>query len=229
MEELTERQQQVLGFILRHIAEHRYPPTVREIGAALDIRSTNGVSDHLKALERKGYLGREGMKSRALTPTPAAWEALGIEQVGETRDSSPPKAANDDSLEIPLLGRVAAGAPILAEESWDSSIRVDPSWGARAKGSRLFALAVRGDSMMEDGIFDGDTVIVRHQNTASRGDLVVAMIDGEATVKRYFPEGKRIRLQPANSAMEPIYVHADEARDTAIVGLVVGLFRSYPS
>ncbi len=223
MEELTERQHSILGFIARHIAEKRFPPTIREIGEAMTIRSTNGVNDHLKALEKKGYLERGELKSRSLVPTDRAWQRLGA--------APPPRpvvhdASNDDLVEIPLVGRVAAGAPILAEENREDVLRIDPALlgtGGSRKG--LFALRVRGDSMIGDGILDGDVIFVRRQPTARTGEIVVAMIEGEATVKRYYPEGDRVRLQPSNPRLQPIYVRRSDARALELVGVMVGLFR----
>ena len=220
MQELTERQRAILEFIARHIGEKRFPPTIREIGEGMGIRSTNGVNDHLKALERKGYLTRGELKSRALVPTEKAWEVIG----GRPLADAP--AANDDLAEVPLLGKVAAGAPLLAMEDRETVLRVDPALlGSAGARSGVFALRVAGESMIGDGILDGDIVFVRQQATARPGELVVAMIEGEATVKRYFPEGDRVRFQPSNPTMAPIYVRREEARTAEIVGLVVGLFR----
>jgi len=228
MEELTERQLAILGFIARHIQQQRFPPTIREIGTAMGIRSTNGVNDHLKALERKGFLARGEMKSRALVPTDRAWAILGAEAPEE--EAAPrgaQAAANDDLVEVPLLGRVAAGAPILAEENYETSVRVDPTLlGKAAARGGVFALRVSGDSMIGDGIFDGDILFVRKQETARTGEIVVAMIEGEATVKRYYPEGDRIRLQPSNPRLQPIYVRRADARSAQILGVAVGVFRN---
>jgi repressor LexA len=231
MVDLTERQLAILGYIAEHIQQQRFPPTIREIGVAMGIRSTNGVNDHLKALERKGYLARGEMKSRALVPTAKAWDVLALESPPEAGSVPPPRptaaAANDDLVEVPLLGRVAAGAPILAEENLDSTVRVDPSLLGRAAGKgAIFALRVSGDSMIGDGIFDGDILFVRKQETARTGEIVVAMIEGEATVKRYFPEGDRIRLQPSNPRLQPIYVRRADARSAQILGVAVGVFRN---
>ncbi|TNF25293.1 MAG: repressor LexA [Deltaproteobacteria bacterium] len=199
---LTERQQEVLDFIQSKIDRDGYPPTIREIGAELGIRSTNGVNDHLKALERKGYISRDGAKSRTLVPV----------------DSQ-----DDNLVEVPILGRIAAGEPILAVEHAEDSVKIDRFF--LGKANEVFALRVVGQSMINDGIHDGDFIFVRKQRTAPRGTIVVAMIDGDATVKRYYPEGDRIRFQPANDAMEPIYVAANEFRDTQILGVVVGVYR----
>jgi len=229
MVDLTERQLAILGFIAQHIQQQRFPPTIREIGVAMGIRSTNGVNDHLKALERKGYLARGEMKSRALVPTEKAWQALALESPPEAAPlvPAPRPAANDDLVEVPLLGKVAAGAPILAEENLDSTVRVDPNLLGRAAGKgTVFALRVSGDSMIGDGIFDGDILFVRKQETARSGEIVVAMIEGEATVKRYYPEGDRIRLQPSNPRLQPIYVRRTDARAAQILGIAVGVFRN---
>ena len=206
---LTERQAMVLSFISESINQRGYPPTIREIGEHLSIKSTNGVNDHLKALERKGYITREDMKSRALRPV----------------DMNPPApAANDNLISVPLLGRVAAGAPILAYEDAEDTVRVD-SFFLGSGGREVFALRVVGESMIEDGIHDGDYIFVRKQLTAQRGDTVVALIEDEATVKRYYPEGDRIRFQPANSAMKPIYVNRTDFKRTMLLGIVVGVYR----
>ncbi len=207
-EKLTERQEQVLECIQRSIEQAGYPPTIREIGAELGIRSTNAVNDHLKALERKGYLNRNEAKSRALVPVDAA-------------DS--PTAHAEDMLEIPILGRIAAGQPILAVENIEDRVRIDRYFVGRA--TELFGLRVVGDSMIGDGIQDGDFIFVRKQNHAPTGEIVVAWIDGEATVKRYFPEGDRIRFQPSNPRLQPIYVAAGDFRETQILGVVVGIYR----
>ncbi|MCC6748793.1 MAG: transcriptional repressor LexA [Deltaproteobacteria bacterium] len=201
-EPLTSRQQEVLDFITRWIEDQGYPPTLREIGEELDIRSTNGVNDHLKALERKGYLRRDDLKSRALRPV------------------TMPSAA---VAHVPVVGRVAAGQPLLAEENISDTLRLDRSLvGA---GDDIFSLRVTGESMIEDGIFDGDYVFVRPDRSPRAGEIVVALIDGEATVKRFFPDGDVIRLQPANAAMEPIVLRRSDERDLQLVGVVIGVYR----
>ncbi len=215
---LTARQSAVLDFIIDHISDTGFPPTIREIGNHLSISSTNGVNDHLKALEKKGYLLREDAKSRAIRPlfTPMG-ESI---EAGVTSDETP---VLDDVHSIPVVGRIAAGAPISAIENIEE--RVSIGEGLLGRPNDVFGLVVRGDSMIEDGIHDGDYIFVKRQNSARKGEIVAAMVDGEATVKRFFPEGDKIRLQPANSAMEPIYIHASEARETAILGKVIGVFR----
>jgi len=224
---LTERQKAVLEFVVDYIRVHRFPPTVREIGRALGIRSTNGVSDHLKALERKGYLERRGMKSRALVPTRKALKLREVESEPSPLSFEATEASSRGTLRIPVLGRVAAGAPILAQEFWETTIELDRSLLGKSADAVNFALHVSGDSMIGDGIHDGDLVLVRQQSTARPGEIVVARIDDEATVKRFYPEGERIRLQPSNPRLAPIYVSPDDGRDVQILGVVVGLFRQY--
>jgi len=216
MEELTDRQREILTFILKESEVRGFPPTIREIGEEMDIRSTNGVNDHLKALERKGYLTRGEQQSRSLVPTKRARMVLGL---GVRKDA--------DMVEVPLLGRVAAGAPLLATENVEDSVKID-SFLLGGNGREVFALRVKGESMIEDGIYDGDYLFVRKTPTASPGDIVVALIEDEATVKRYYPEPDRIRFQPANAAMAPIYVNRSAFRSTMILGLVVGVYRKLP-
>lgn len=218
MQELTDRQQQVLEYIRASIAQRGYPPTLREIGAHMGIRSTNGVNDHLRALERKGYLTRDDMKSRALRPR----EKQPVSKLRAPVDLP----ANDGALlEIPVLGRVAAGQPILAEENVIDTLRIDQALIGSTRD--VFGLRVSGDSMIEAGILSGDHIFVRRQLTASRGDIVVALIGDEATVKYFFPEPEKdyVRFQPANSRMAPIIVRGVDFKQTMILGVVVGLYR----
>lgn len=201
---LTPRQRQIYDYITGCLRTRGYPPTLREIGEHMGIRSTNGVNDHLKALERKGYLQREELKSRALKPM---------------------NNSDTDTMEIPILGAVAAGAPIFATENVTDKVVVDRHFLGGLSSSEAFGLKVRGDSMIEDGIFDGDYLFVRKQPTAESGDIVVVMIEGEATCKRFYPEGETIRLQPANAAMKPIYVRKSEFRSVSLLGKVMGVYR----
>ncbi len=214
MDELTDRQKEILQFIVRGSEDRGFPPTIREIGEEMDIRSTNGVNDHLKALERKGYLTRGEQQSRSLVPTKRARMVLGM---GNNKRES-------GMIEVPLLGRVAAGAPLLATENVEDSVRID-SFLLGGAGKEVFALRVKGQSMIDDGIFDGDYLFVRKTASASPGEIVVALIEDEATVKRYFPEGDRVRFQPANKDFQPIYVHKSEFKQTQILGTVVGVYR----
>ncbi len=228
MDGLTDRQLEVLRFIARQIEECGYPPTIREIGEALDIRSTNGVNDHLKALERKGYLSRDPVKSRALIPTPRAREAVGGGRrvdgnvISLASRLAPPRP-NSRMVEVPIVGRVAAGQPILAEERIEDTVQVDSFF--LGTGKRVYGLRVQGDSMIGDGILPGDYIFVKKQLNADDGDIVVAMIDDEATVKRVYFEGDRIRFQPSNPRMAPIYVRESDFKSTMILGVVVGVYR----
>jgi len=211
MQGLTARQEQTLDFIRQSIQERGYPPTLREIGEYMGIRSTNGVNDHLRALERKGYLRREDMKSRAL------------KLVSGMESSAPVKVADDDLVEVRVLGRVAAGLPLLAEENVIDTVRVDRML---VRGGReVFGLRVTGDSMIEAGIMSGDYIFVKKQSTAERGDIVVALIGDEATVKYFHPERDYVRFQPANSQMAPILVRASDFKSTMLLGKVVGVYR----
>jgi repressor LexA len=202
-DELTDRQKEILGFINRSIGERGYPPTLREIGRQFSIKSTNGVNDHLRALEKKGYLQREDMKSRALRP---------IDSVSPTMD-------------VPILGKVAAGQPLLAVRNYEDTVKVDRFFVGQNR--EVFALRVKGDSMIEAGIFDGDYVFVRKQLQADAGEIVVAMIEDEATVKRYFPEGDTIRFEPANAALRPIIVRKRDWKSVNLIGVVIGVYRKY--
>jgi repressor LexA len=205
-EPLTDRQRAVLEFISQSIESRGYPPTLREIGEHMGIRSTNGVNDHLKALEKKGYLEREDLKSRALRP-------ISLEGAGPT----------GNLVEVPLLGRVAAGEPILAIEQAEDTVKVDRFFLGASK--EVFALKVHGDSMIEAGIYHGDFIFVKKQLTANRGDIVVAMINDEATVKYFHPETDQIVFKPANQRLQPIVVKRRDFKSVNLIGLVVGVYR----
>lgn len=222
---LTDRQQQILDFITQSINGRGFPPTLREIGEHFGIRSTNGVNDHLKALEKKGHLRREDLKSRAMRPVAMA----NVVSLAERRRPIgnavlfEDLSGEADLVEIPIIGRVAAGQPILAVENVSDTVRIDRML---VGGHReVFGLRIVGESMIEDGIFDGDYVFVKKTPSARPGEIVVAMIEGEATVKRYYPEGDRIRFQPANSNMQPIIVRKSDFRSVDIIGIVVGVYR----
>jgi repressor LexA len=223
MQGLTDRQNQVLHYIRQSITERGYPPTLREIGAHMGIRSTNGVNDHLRALERKGYLTREDMKSRALRPRDLDPVESGAPPSGTADASTPANDQGADIVDIPVLGRIAAGLPLLAEEHILDTVRIERNM---IRGSRdVFGLRVTGDSMIEAGILSGDYIFVRKQITAARGDIVVALIGDEATVKYYYPEKDYISFKPANAKMAPILVRATDFRPTMLLGVVVGVFR----
>jgi repressor LexA len=201
--ELTKRQSEILDFVRSEVHRRGFPPSVREIGEAVGLSSSSTVHSHLSALESKGFIRRDPSKPRAL-------EVLDYRDTGRGVDTTSIRA-------VPLVGAVAAGAPILAAENIEETI---PLPADLADEGTSFILCVRGDSMIEAGILDGDFVVVTQQTTAQNGDVVVALVDDEATVKRYFREADRVRLQPENSSMEPIYV-----RDVSILGRVTGLFR----
>lgn len=228
MQGLTQRQQQVLDFITRRIEEAGYPPTIREIGEEMGIKSTNGVNDHLKALERKGFLVREGLKSRALRPVHMSSSANDIEPAPSKPTSDVMPAMIPDSgrmVSVPVLGRVAAGAPILADENVQTTVQIDSFFLGAGRTDKVFALRVSGESMIDAGIFDGDYIFVRKQLEARRGDIVVAMIDGEATVKRFEPKGDVIEFVAENKTMGPIVVKRSDFRSTSILGIVCGVYR----
>jgi len=205
MKDLTNRQREVYEFILGHMESLLRPPTIREIGDHFGMRSTGTVRDNLRAIQRKGYI--------RLKPG----SARGIELV-QREDANLTSGAR----RVPVLGSIAAGEPLLAVENIDGRIDVDSRFFA--KEGVVFALRVKGDSMRDAGIYDGDHVFVRKQNTAEDGEIVAAIIGDEATVKRYFHEGNRIRLQPANDTMSPIYISPEDS-EVIIAGKVIGVLR----
>ncbi|MFP6582844.1 MAG: transcriptional repressor LexA [Candidatus Hydrogenedentota bacterium] len=200
---LTKRQETILRFIIESIRDMGYPPTIAEIGEEFGITSTNGVNDHLLALEKKGYIERSS-KARGIHVTPKA--AAGLYQ--------------HESAMIPLVGEVAAGNPILAEENIESYIPVTTQMAKTGS----YCLRIRGESMIEDGILDGDIVVVDQTRRPKKGEVVVALVDGDATVKHFYPEGETVELHPANATMEPIIV---SVHDLHIQGVVIGLQREF--
>lgn len=198
---ITKRQQAILNFIIESIRDKGYPPTIAEICQEFGIKSTNGVNDHLVALERKGYITRSN-KARDIRLTDKA--AIGFYE--------------QDASVLPLVGQVAAGQPILAQENVEEHVTFDAGF----IGNATFCLRVRGDSMIEDGILDGDLVIIDQSREPRKGDTVVALLEDEATVKRFYPRGGTIELRPANSTMESFFVPADQVQ---LQGVVVGLQR----
>lgn len=227
---LTSRQREILNFISASINERGFPPTLREIGEHFQIRSTNGVNDHLKALEKKGVLRREDLKSRAMRPIAQPNEGADIIPLRRGSVNGANGATNveffaDESemISIPVLGKVAAGQPILAVEQATDTVKIDRVLIGGHK--EVFGLRIVGESMIEDGIFDGDYVFVKKTAVAREGEIVVAMIEGEATVKRYFPEGDLIRFQPANCNMAAIIVRKADFKSVDIIGIVVGIYR----
>ncbi|MBA3861805.1 MAG: transcriptional repressor LexA [Actinomycetota bacterium] len=203
--DLTKRQQEIFDFIKRYSAKYGYPPTVRDIGKAVGLASSSTVHAHLGNLEKLGLLRRDPSKPRAIELLDRA--------VDQVRQLVSPSG-------LPLIGSVAAGQPVLAEENIEDYIEVPPMAGGE-EGE--FILRVRGESMKDAGILPDDFVVVRPQETASDGDVVVALVGEEATVKRFFRESDHIRLQPENADMEPI-----RSKEVRVLGRVVGLFRSMP-
>ncbi len=220
MEGPTGRQFLVLEELHRATEEQGFPPTVEEIRTALKVASTAGVFNHLKALVLKGYLVRTSATSRQYVLTKLARHLLGL------KPSDPNLDAN--TVAIPVLGKVAAGAPILAVEQAEDAVRIDP-FLLEGRGRDTFALRVKGESMIGDGINDGDLLFVRRTPAARPGQIVVALIDEETTCKRYFPEGDTIRFQPSNSKMVPLLVRKSDFRRTMILGVVVGVYRQTPA
>jgi repressor LexA len=205
---LTGRQQEIWKFLTDYVDEHGYPPTVREIGEAVGLASPSTVHAHLANLERAGLIKRDPTKPRALELR---------------RDPKPETARAEDVHRLPLLGEIAAGGPLLAEQNVEEYVAVPEPL---ARGGEEFLLRVKGDSMINAGILEGDLVVVRRQQDARNGDIVVALAGAdetadEATVKRFFREDGRIRLQPENDALEPIYTDYVE-----VLGKVTGVFRS---
>jgi repressor LexA len=200
-EPLTPPQQNLLKYILDNIRKSGSPPTVREICQAFGYRSTGTARDHLDALETKGYLKKLPGKSRGLIPQ--NWASI----------------LRAEFLPMPILGRVIAGGPLLAEENIEGTLDLSEEFA----GQKTFALKVHGDSMIEAGICEDDLVVVRGQDHAEVGDIVVALVDGESTVKRLHSRDKKLWLQPANPVYEPILVTGD----TSIIGKVIGVIRSY--
>lgn len=220
---LTQRQRDILDFISASIVERGFPPTLREIGEHFNIRSTNGVNDHLKALEKKGHLRREDLKSRAMRPVmPDGGEVVPLRRT-PAGTGVMEVVSGDDMVEVPIVGKVAAGQPILAYENRSDTVKIDRLLIGNHR--EVFGLKIVGESMIEDGIFDGDYVFVNKTPSARPGDIVVAMIEDEATVKRYYPEGDNIRFQPSNSNMQPIFVRKSEFKAVDIIGVVVGVYR----
>jgi repressor LexA len=207
--ELTERQQEILLFIEQFRESNGYPPTLREIGKKFSISSTFGVKRHLDALVKKGFLIIESNASR------------GISTVRNDKHGSEYKDKNDTFAKVPIVGRVAAGSPITAIENIEGNVIIDPTFIKKTEDS--FALRVKGDSMINAGIFEGDLVIVTPNRNPANGDIVVAMLDDEVTVKTFENKNNKIRLIPSNDNYQPIEITTD--REFSIVGKVVGVVR----
>ncbi len=199
---ISNKQREILEYIKSEILAKGYPPSVREICEAVHLKSTSSVHAHLETLEKNGYIRRDPTKPRA------------IEIVDDTFNLTRRELVN-----VPVVGQVAAGEPILASQNISSYFPIPAEY---MPNEQTFMLRIKGDSMIGVGIFDGDLVLVEQQNTAKNGDIVVALLDDSATVKTFYKEKDRIRLQPENDAMDPIY-----ATDIAILGKVIGVFRFF--
>jgi repressor LexA len=208
---LTARQQEVFNFIKERIQESSRPPTLREIGTRFNITSTNGVRSILHALAKKNYIERSPKLSRGI-------------DLPEMERGMVEGSKGSNTLEVPILGRVAAGTPILAVENLEGTVVVDRDFLMRQEN--VFALKVQGDSMKDAGILNGDLLFARQQNSADRGQIVVALLGEETTVKYFYPEGNYVRLQPANDAYGPIIV-GKEITDFSVLGRVIGIMRNY--
>ncbi|HXX39316.1 MAG TPA: transcriptional repressor LexA [bacterium] len=200
---LTKRQREILTYVLDSMQQRGYPPSVREIGAALGLTSSSTVHSHLAALEKKGFIHRDPSKPRAI-------------EILKDGASQPPKRV----VNVPVLGRIAAGQPIFAEENVEDVFPLPRDF---VREDASFILRVRGDSMIEAGIQNGDYLVIRQQATANSGEIVAAMVGDEATVKRFFRERDHVRLQPENSTMSPIIT-----RDVMILGKAIALIRRLP-
>ena len=214
MVDLTKRQQEIFDYIKRYSAQHGYPPTVRDIGKAVGLASSSTVHAHLANLEKLGLLRRDPSKPRAIELLDRVREDVGS-AIGGAVDSVRSLVGGQG---LPLVGHVAAGQPILAEENIEDYVPVPPIAGG---DEGEYILRVRGESMKDAGMLDGDFVVVRPQETAVDGEIVVALVGEEATVKRFFRENDHVRLQPENTAMEPI-----RSKEVKVLGRVVGLFRN---
>ena len=200
---ISSKQREILEYIKQEILQRGYPPAVREICAAVDLKSTSSVHAHLESLEKNGYIRRDPTKPRAI----------------EIMDETFTNISRRELVSVPMVGRVAAGEPILAEENIDNYFPLPAEF---APNTELFMLKVKGESMINAGIMDGDSILVQQQKTARNGDMVVALIDDSATVKTFYKEADHIRLQPENDDMDPIIVP-----DCEILGKVFGVFRLF--
>jgi repressor LexA len=205
MRKITERQQAIYNYIKEFIVRHKFPPTIREIGERFCIKSTNGVREVLNVLEKKGFIKKFSNLARGI----------------EVSQSSLGVSANAVNLHI--IGRIAAGAPILAEENIEETLTIDQS--LLPSNSEIFALKVRGDSMTGDGILNDDIAIIRIQKNAERGQIIAAIINGDATLKHYHPAETKIELRASNSKYLPIIV--GESEDFSIAGILAGIIRRY--
>ena len=206
MEKLSQKQIEILEYMKKEVKEKGYPPSVREICEAVGLKSTSTVHGHLERLEKKGYIRRDPSKPRAI-------------EIFSSTEAAPDRQEQKELVNIPIVGTVTAGTPILAVENIEDTFPLPLDY---APNGDTFMLRVKGDSMINAGIFNRDRIIVKQQNTAENGDIVVALIEDFATVKTFYRENGYIRLQPENPSMSPIIV-----KDVTILGKVVGLYRKY--
>lgn len=204
MNDLSDKQCQILAFLKKEVRERGYPPSVREICEATGLKSTSTVHGHLARLEKKGYIRRDPTKPRAI----------------EILDTSPLPSSIQDTIQVPIVGTVTAGSPIFAEENIIDTFPIPAQY--LGKSNHVFMLKVKGESMIGAGIFDKDLILVNQQSVANNGEIVVALIEDYATVKTFYRENGHVRLQPENPAMSPILI-----RDCQILGKVIGLFRKF--
>ena len=216
MSTLSEREQKILSYMKKEVKKKGYPPTVREICTALNIKSTSTTHKDIEALVEKGFIAKDPSKPRALMIKTST------EELSAINESNFGTTSRTDIVDIPVVGRIAAGTPILADQNIEDTFPIPARF---VKGNTNFMLTVHGESMVNVGIYDGDYILVEEQITANNGDIVVAMIDGfesEATVKTFYKEDGHVRLQPENDTMSPIIV-----QDVKILGKVKGVFRYF--
>ncbi|ACB85086.1 transcriptional repressor LexA [Natranaerobius thermophilus] len=217
MSKKSNKPMQIYNFINDYASKNGYPPSVREICQGVGLSSTSTVHLHLSSLEKQGYIRRDSTRPRAIE----ILSKNNNKNTDQEKSNNNEKIDNEDlnTTKIPIVGQVTAGEPILAEEN---ILEYFPIPKQLSYGKELFMLQIKGDSMIEAGIYDSDLVIVNKQNTANNGEIIVALLEDEATVKRFYKENEYIRLQPENKAYSPIY-----SRDVSIIGKVVGLFRNF--
>jgi repressor LexA len=217
---ISKKQQEILNYLKKEILVRGFPPSVREICEAVKLKSTSSVHAHLESLEKNGYIRKDATKPRAIEILDDDFREERIRRL--SGDSSADTSAPAEFQQVPVIGNVAAGQPLLAVESVESYIPVPVN---KLPNAQTFILRVKGESMMNAGILDGDLVLVKQQNTAANGEIVVALIDDSATVKTFYKEKDHIRLQPQNDNMEPILVGKDQT--FRILGLVIGVMRFF--
>ena len=227
---ISKKQQEILDYMKQEILDRGFPPSVREICDAVHLRSTSSVHAHLEALEKNGYIRKDATKPRAIEIIDDDFRDQRIRSLGNAggavrqNRSLPSDDLQNDSefARVPVIGNVAAGEPLLAVEQIESYFPVPVN---RLPNEQTFLLKVKGESMIDAGIFDGDYVLVKEQHTADDGDMVVALVDDSATVKTFYREGDHVRLQPQNTSMNPIVISQDQ--ELQILGTVIGVFRFF--